>query len=217
MAKAPIPGEAKTRLAPPLTAEQAAGLARALLLDQLDHLAALRAIDLYVAFTPPQAAPLFKRLARRRYGCFPQERGDLGERMEGALAELWRRGHRNAAIIGGDVVPPPLEIFYDAFEFLSSPDPRVVIGPSRDGGYYLIGMNRPTPEIFADMTWSHDRVLRETVARLARLGVDYSLLPTWFDVDTASDLDRLRRAEPSVRAAMRRTVAWLQRLDLRQR
>lgn len=217
MAKAPIAGAAKTRLAPPLTAGQAARLARALLLDQLEHLSALRAIDLYVAFTPRKAAPLFKRLAPRRYVCFPQEDGDLGERMRGVLAELWKRGHRNAAVVGSDVVPPPLKIFYDAFELLSSPDPRVVLGPSRDGGYYLIGMNRPTPEIFAGMTWSHDRVLRETTARLYRLGMTFDLLPTWFDVDTAADLELLRRSAPSVKAAVNRTMKLLQRLDRWQR
>jgi rSAM/selenodomain-associated transferase 1 len=214
MAKAPIAGTVKTRLVPPLAHDQAADLSRALLLDQLEHLAGLRDVALYVAFTPPQAEGLMQRIASRSCPCFPQQGGDLGERMRGTLAELWGRGHRNAAIIGSDVVPPPLEIFYDAFQFLSSADPRVVLGPSRDGGYYLIGMNRPTPEIFADMTWSHDGVLRETTARLVRLGVDYRLLPAWFDVDTAGDLELLQSSDPSVHGAMKRTVNLLRRVDL---
>jgi rSAM/selenodomain-associated transferase 1 len=214
MAKAPIPGTVKTRMAPPLTQEQAAALSRALLLDQLDHLSALREIDLYVAFTPPEAAGLIEEFVPAGFRCFPQRGGDLGERMKQALAALWWRGHRSAAIIGSDVAAVPLEFFYQAFEKLSLRGRRVVLGPSRDGGYYFVGMNRPTPEIFDDMTWSHDRVLGETTARLARLGVDFDLLPAWFDIDTVSDLESLRVSDLSVQAVMNRTVKLLQRLDL---
>jgi hypothetical protein len=214
MAKAPIPGAVKTRMAPPLTLEQAAQVARALLLDQLDHLSALREIDLYAAFTPPEAAPFFERLAPERCLCFPQEHGDLGERMKRALAELWGRGHRNAAIIGSDVAAVPPEFFHRAFGQLSSNQCRVVLGPSRDGGYYFVGMNRPTPEIFDDMTWSHDQVLVQTTARLTELGIGFALLPVWFDIDTAGDVEILRSCSPSVHAAMNRSVKLLQRLDL---
>ena len=87
---------------------------------------------------------------------------------------------------------------------------RVVLGPSRDGGYFLIGMNQPVPEIFSGMTWSHERVLAETTRKLTALAINFSMLPEWFDIDTAEDLDRLHRInEPAVRAAMGRTRAWL--------
>jgi rSAM/selenodomain-associated transferase 1 len=210
MAKAPVPGEVKTRLVPPLTAEQAADLSRALLLDQLDHLTALRSADLYLVFAPADAAAAVKTLAPGRYQCFPQRGDDLGSRMENVLAELWRRGHRNVLLIGGDLPPVPLETLYDAFAQLSADQNRVVLGPSLDGGYYLVGMNQPVPEIFSGMTWSHDQVFNETIRRLDRLGIDCALLPEWFDVDGAADLERLRAvSDPSLRAAMKRTLACL--------
>jgi rSAM/selenodomain-associated transferase 1 len=210
MAKAPVPGEVKTRLVPPLTAEQAADLSRALLLDQLDHLTALRSADLYLVFAPADAAAAVKTLAPGRYQCFPQRGDDLGSRMENVLAELWRRGHRNVLLIGGDLPPVPLETLYDAFAQLSADQSRVVLGPSLDGGYYLVGMNQPVLEIFSGMTWSHDQVFNETIRRLDRLGIDCALLPEWFDVDGAADLERLRAvSDPSLRAAMKRTLACL--------
>ncbi len=214
MAKAPIAGTVKTRLVPPLAHDQAADLSRALLLDQLEHLAGLRDVDLYVAFTPPEAEGLMQRIASRSCPCFPQQGDDLGERMKEALAELWRRGHRSAAIIGSDVAAVPLDFFDRAFELLSSKESRVVLGPSRDGGYYFIGMNRPAPEVFDGMSWSHDRVLSETTARLACLGIDFDLLPEWFDIDTAGDIELLQSSDPSVHGAMKRTVNLLRRVDL---
>jgi glycosyltransferase A (GT-A) superfamily protein (DUF2064 family) len=130
--------------------------------------------------------------------------------MENVLAELWRRGHRNVLLIGGDLPPVPLETLYDAFAQLSADQNRVVLGPSLDGGYYLVGMNQPVLEIFSGMTWSHDQVFNETIRRLDRLGIDCALLPEWFDVDGAADLERLRAvSDPSLRAAMKRTLACL--------
>lgn len=214
MAKAPVPGLVKTRLAPPLTAEQAAELCRALLLDQLEHLTALRNADLYLAFAPEDAASMMASLAPPRYQCFPQRGDDLGARMENVLVELWRRGHRHVVLIGSDLPPVPLDTFRLAFAQLSADGKRVVLGPSRDGGYYLIGMNQPVPEMFSGMTWSDERVLEATTDRLTQLGIDFGLLPEWFDVDTVEDLDSLRAiSDLSVRDSMQRTLASLQRID----
>ena len=130
--------------------------------------------------------------------------------MENVLAELWRRGHRNVLLIGGDLPPVPLQFFEQACALLAVDHHRVVLGPSQDGGYYLIGMNQPTPEIFPDMTWSHDQVFNETSRRLGGLAIDCVLLPEWFDVDCAADLERLRAVnDPIIRAAMTRTLACL--------
>ncbi|HEX2932405.1 MAG TPA: TIGR04282 family arsenosugar biosynthesis glycosyltransferase [Candidatus Binatia bacterium] len=213
MTKAPIPGSVKTRMVPPLTYEQAAELCRALLLDQLEHLSALVDIDLYVAFSPQEAEPLIKSVLPAGYKSFPQLGEDLGARMNRVFDELWRRGHGHAAIIGSDVAAPPLNFFYDMFKQLSSPVRKVVLGPSQDGGYYLVGMNRPTPEIFSDMTWSHDQVLAQTTDRLTSLGVDFAFLPQWFDLDTLEDLRRLETcSDPAVREAMKQTLRFFRQL-----
>jgi uncharacterized protein len=134
--------------------------------------------------------------------------------MNEVFIELRRRAHCNLIVIGSDLPAVPLNFFEDAFRLLAGGKKRVVLGPSRDGGYYLIGLNQPTSEIFQDMTWSHDRVLAQTTERLARLEIDFALLPIWSDLDTLEDLDRLRAtSNPGVRQAMRRTFALLARLD----
>jgi rSAM/selenodomain-associated transferase 1 len=215
MAKAPIPGKVKTRMVPPLTHEQAAQLFQVLLLDQLEHLTALEDVDLYVAFTPVEAKTLIKGIVPANFQCFHQRGHDLGERMYEVFAELWRRGHRNLVLIGGDLPVVPFLFLRDAFKVLQREDRQLVFGPSEDGGYYLVGMNQPTPEIFQEMSWSHDQVLKQTTEKVTRLGIDFGLLPGWFDLDTIKDLERLRaKADPAIRAAMKRTVDYLRRLGL---
>lgn len=214
LAKAPIPGTVKTRLVPPLTLEQAAELAKALLIDQLEHLSGMRGAEPYLAFSPASAGAAMERLAPRGLHMFPQQGEDLGARMANCLEELWQRGHRNLVLIGGDLPPVPLVRFDRAFEFLAGERHRVILGPSRDGGYYFIGMNRATPEIFSGMTWSHDRVLAETMQRLEHLSIECSLLPEWLDIDSAVDLAALRAvSDPAVLGAMRQTRAFLEGLS----
>jgi len=213
MAKAPIPGLVKTRLVPPLTCDQAAELSKALLADQLEHVSALRSADLYLAFAPEHAGATLASLLPSGCRMFAQRGDDLGARMESCFAELSRRGHRNLLLIGGDLPPVPLAFFTQAFDFLAIGEPRVVLGPSRDGGYYLIGMNQPTPELFSRMTWSHDRVLAQTTGRLARLGIEFTVLPPWFDVDCPQDMDALRAIrDPAVLAGMQRSRVFLAQL-----
>lgn len=210
MAKAPIAGAVKTRLVPPLTQEQAADLYRALLLDQLEHLSGLTVAHLYLVYTPEGAGPLMKQLAPPNFHCFAQRGGDLGERMYAAFIDLWRRGHRNVVLIGSDLPALPLTILETAFELLAVSAGQVVLGPSRDGGYYLVGMNQPTPEIFQDMTWSHDQVLAQTTDKLGKLGLQPALLPEWFDLDSVEDLKYVQSlSEPAIRNAAKRTLNYL--------
>jgi len=130
--------------------------------------------------------------------------------MDEVFAELWRRGHRSSVIIGGDLPPVPLDTLRQAFARLAPVEKRVILGPSRDGGYYLVGMNQPTPEIFSGMTWSHNRVFAQTTEKLANMGIAFGLSPVSFDIDTIEDIERLRAiSEPTVRGAMKRTLAFL--------
>ena len=105
----------------------------------------------------------------------------------------------------------------EAYAFLEASKKRVVLGPSRDGGYYLVGCNQPTPEIFQGMSWSHSEVLTETQNKLASLKVDYHLLPLWFDIDTADDLRHLESVlDNALKKAMPNTLLLLQRLGLKK-
>jgi rSAM/selenodomain-associated transferase 1 len=213
MAKAPVAGQVKTRLVPPLTYDQAAELCRALLLDQLEHLSRLSVAALYLVYAPDSAAPLMRQLAPPNFHCLAQRGDDLGDRMNLAFIDLWQRGHRSIVLIGGDLPALPSTILEAAFDHLAASPGQVVLGPSRDGGYYLVGMNRPMPQIFANMTWSHDQVLTETTGRLAKLGIQPALLPQWFDIDRDEDLKQLEAlSEPAARDALKRTLRLLERL-----
>ncbi|HSQ13688.1 MAG TPA: TIGR04282 family arsenosugar biosynthesis glycosyltransferase [Candidatus Deferrimicrobium sp.] len=213
MAKAPVAGGVKTRLVPPLTPAQAAEFYRALLLDQFDHLRHYAGAERYVFYAPAEAGNILRELGGDDYGYLAQCDGDLGARMQHIFTELRRLGHRNIILIGSDLPALPWAILDEGFAQLAQAQPQVILGPSRDGGYYLVGLNRPTPEIFQQMTWSHDQVLAETQARLRALAVPFGLLPGLFDFDTVEDLRDWRDAKDMVSsAAMPRTREYLKKL-----
>jgi rSAM/selenodomain-associated transferase 1 len=211
MAKAPLAGQVKTRLLPALSPEQAARLARALLVDQLNHVRKMETADLYLAFAPAKARPLMEQLAPPLFNLFPQQGANLGARMQAVFEKLFRADYRNVVLIGGDLAAVPLRFFAQAYDFLESREHRVALGPSRDGGYYLVGCNQPTPELFGEMRWGHDAVLTQTRDKLDRLKIAYDLLPSWFDVDTLDDVRALRAAldSASLADAMPETLNFL--------
>src|SRR5258705_5977330 len=217
MAKAPIAGSVKTRLLPYLSAAEAGELARSLLLDQLSHLRAIETVDLYVAFTPLHEEALMKQLVPAPFQLFLQSEGDLGARMQNVFAQLFGKGHQAIVLIGADLMPVPLEYFGQAYDYLDGPEPRVVLGPSRDGGYYLVGLNRPMPAMFENMTWSHDQVFTQTVIKLADLDIETRQLPIWFDIDTPDDLQILMtRVDDPQNVSMKNTLKLLRRLGRRR-
>ena len=213
MAKAPVAGAVKTRLVPPLTLAQAAEFYRALLLDQFDHLRKYLGAERYVFYAPDGAGEIFRELGGGEYVYRPQYGDDLGARMQHVFSDLWRLGHRQIILVGSDLPALSWSILDAGFRQLAQAQPRVVLGPSHDGGYYLVGMNRPTPEIFQDMSWSQDQVLAQTQARLGAIAVPYGLLPGLGDFDSVEDLRSWRDANDAASsAAMPRTRDCLQRL-----
>jgi hypothetical protein len=214
MAKAPIPGTVKTRLVPPLTQIQAAELSRVLLLDLLDHVQGLNGTARYLCYAPDQAEASMRAIAGANFYLMPQRGADLGARMAAVFDDLWGRGHRSIVLIGSDLPAFPLDYLAEAFAYLATPPARVVLGPSEDGGYYLVGMNRREPEIFHGMTWSHDRVLAQTLAKLAALNIPTHRLPVWFDIDAPADLERLRRLDAPGAARIKCTLSLLRRWDV---
>jgi rSAM/selenodomain-associated transferase 1 len=211
MAKAPIPGSVKTRLMPVFSAPQAAALARALLVDQLEHLRAFRNADLYLAFTPLGARRSIRRLTPTRFEIFPQRGVGLGARMQNSFATLFAKGYKRIVLIGGDLPPVPLTDLAQAFADLDHPRPSAVLGPSLDGGYYLIGLNRDQPALFHRMIWSHDRVFAQTLEKLEVSGVRSKQLRPWFDVDTIDDVRRLLLLRGPSTKAMKNTLSLLDR------
>jgi len=216
LTKAPEPGQSKTRLVPPLSFEEAAELARALLLDQLQNLAHLTTAQLFFAFAPPSAASFFAALLPRETSCFPQQGDSLGDRMRHAFEILFSRGFRHVFLIGGDLPAVPLETLADAVATLENKDSEVVLGPSLDGGYYLLGLSRLIPEIFEGIIWSQPDVLTLTTAKLVALNRKYKLISPWYDIDTMDDLRHLQADFAAGPAGfMENTLALLQKFKQR--
>ncbi|MFO0701359.1 MAG: TIGR04282 family arsenosugar biosynthesis glycosyltransferase [Nitrospira sp.] len=197
-AKAPIPGQVKTRLCPPLTPDEAATLHGSLVLDTLERtkLAVTKLklpLDRYLACAP-SATHVFFKIMEERHGVnvMDQVGDDLGARMNQAFDSTFKRGHHQVMIIGTDVPTLPLDHFKQALALLDSHD--LVLGPALDGGYYLIGLKQMAPELFTDIPWSTDQVLTLTQEKAATLGLKTALLEPWRDVDTLADLQAISEA-----------------------
>jgi rSAM/selenodomain-associated transferase 1 len=214
MAKAPRPGESKTRLVPPLTFEEAAELARALLIDQTEHLAKIDAAELFIAFAPENSRALFAELMPARFSCFPQDGKDLGERMRQAFQTLFARGFGNIVLIGSDLPPIPLQTFSAAYASLGA-GRDIVLGPSEDGGYYLVGISRLVADIFEGIHWSRSDVLDRTLEKINRASLSYEILAPWRDIDTPEDLVRVYTEHQASPFLMKNSATVLQ--ELRQR
>lgn len=189
--KAPVAGRVKTRLCPPLRPEDAAALYHCFLLDSLDRVRRLRSARPAVAYTPEDARPFFERTCPG-FVLVAQQGPDLGARLASTFQQLFEDGFGPVVAIGGDTPTLPPRFLELAVELITDPRIDVVLGPCEDGGYYLIGLRRPRPELFAGISWSTDRVLCETVRRAAALGLTLASLPQWYDVDTPADLRRLQ-------------------------
>ena len=214
MTKAPEPGRSKTRLVPPLTFEEAAALSRALLLDQMEHLTEFGGAKLFIAFAPESSAPWFRVITPQRFSCFPQAGAGLGERMRLVFENLFARGFGNVILIGSDLPPIPLQFFDSAYASLSA-QRDVVLGPSEDGGYYLVGMKRLIPGIFEEISWSRADVLIRTLEKINRASLRYELLPACQDVDTPGDPMSLYARHEAAPFLMKNTWTLLQ--ELRER
>ncbi|MCC7207213.1 MAG: TIGR04282 family arsenosugar biosynthesis glycosyltransferase [Anaerolineae bacterium] len=209
VAKKPAPGQTKTRLCPPLSGEQAAALYEAFLRDTLDLIRAARAclpLDPILVYLPEGADEDFRALAPD-FARFQQQGADLSERLNHATTHcLTRLGYNQAAIMNSDSPTLPVGCLVEAFTALEQAD--VTLGPTDDGGYYLIGLKRPAPPLFLTVTMSTPRVAQDTLDRAHDERLSVHLLPPSHDVDYVDDLwrlaDELRDLPPHVAAHTRR-------------
>jgi uncharacterized protein len=227
-AKAPVPGQVKTRLCPPLTPDEAATLHGSFVLDTLERTKAAIAkgclsVDRYIACLP-SASLVFFKILEERHGVrlFDQVGDDLGQRMYRAFADLFGLGYRQVFIVGTDVPTLPLSVFQQAVSLIESHD--LVLGPATDGGYYLIGLQRPVPELFTGVPWSTASVLAATRQNASSLGLTIGLLKDWRDIDVPEDLRALihdctqdMKRPKQERVFSARTAGTLQLLDQRLR
>lgn len=188
--KNPVPGEVKTRLTLRLSPEKAAKLYEAFLIDLVNSLSSTRCDEKVICFSPPDAEVALSSLLKGSFLYRPQRGDELGERMNENFNWTFARGADRSIIVGSDSPTLPPSYVEEAFEVLQSHS--AVLGPSFDGGYYLIGLSQPCPELFQNIDWSTDHVLRQTLARMELRGIRFYLLPPWYDVDTPDQFNFLR-------------------------
>ena len=204
MAKYPVAGRVKTRLAAELGDETACALQRAFVLDLAERLRELPYAVTW-AFWPP-SAPFAELIGHGR--CRPQSGKDLGERMAAAVEAELAEGATPVVVLGADVPHVDLACVRRAVLALAA-DADVVLGPALDGGYYLIALRAAAPALFTGIAWGTDGVMRATLAQAARLGLRVELVPETFDVDQVADLARLRAAMGTPGVHLPRTRAVL--------
>jgi rSAM/selenodomain-associated transferase 1 len=188
-AKAPVPGGVKTRLVPPLTPEVAAAVARACLETTLRRF--VPAVNApFTLFLDGEADWALRVLAAELgVPIVPQVGADLGGRLVAAFRSLRQGGATRTLAIGSDSPTLDPSRIADAIAALDADD--AVIGPTEDGGYYLIGVRGEVDGIFNEIPWSTGAVAQATLERAAALGLSVRKLPEWYDVD---DIASLRRA-----------------------
>jgi len=213
MTKAPQAGRVKTRLVPPLTPEEAAELNKCFLRDTAAAISracsrrfashppsrsfgatgseaatAARGIAVY---TPVGAESAYSDIFPSGFSLLPQRGDKFGERLYFAVEDLFRCGFETVCLIDSDSPTVPAENLAEAVELLSTHEDRVVLGPSDDGGYYLIGVKNPHRRLFEQIDWSTERVLNQTIQRAMELELEVKLLPSGYDVDDGASLRRL--------------------------
>ncbi len=181
--KAPRPGAVKTRLAVSIGDKAACDAYRKMAGQLFSRLSALSNVEL--RFTPDDAASEIKPWLKTTWEMRPQGQGNLGQRIQAAFAEAFSRGAQRVAIVGSDCPSVTARDIEAAWIALKTTE--VVIGPARDGGYWLIALSRPQPALFDGIAWSRDTVLRETLERAEIAGLQVKLLRELSDVDTEAD------------------------------
>lgn len=199
MAKASTPGRAKTRLVPPLSFDEAAALNTAFLRDVADnvllaarHAAPPAGIAGYAAHGPPGSEDFFRRTLPGAIGLIGAWLPNFGACLHHTIRELLARGHGSAVVLNADSPTLPTAFLIEAAEALARPGDRAVLGPSSDGGYYLLGLKTAHRRMFEDIAWSTEQVAAQTLERAREINLEVHHLSVWYDVDDIDDLRRLK-------------------------
>ena len=202
MAKAPQAGRSKTRLCPPLTAEEAAAMSAAFLRDTTENMAAAarRApIAPYAAYAPAGTEALLRRcladgtalLLADGGPAMPEGVTGFGRCLLHAIEGMLAAGHEAAGVLSSDSPTIPTAFLVRAAERLLAEGDRAVLGPADDGGYYFLGLKAPHAAMFRDIAWSTETVADATRARAREIGLELIELEPWYDVDDAASLSVL--------------------------
>jgi rSAM/selenodomain-associated transferase 1 len=185
--KAPRVGDVKTRLAHSIGSESALLVYRTLVERQLTQLP--KNYPLEIHYAPEDALQEMRDWLGDGYTFNPQCEGGLGMRLEHAVVDAFKRGAKSVICIGGDC-PKLNHVHLEQTAVALNSDYDVVFGPSEDGGYYLIGLNAPYPELFRSIPWSTATTLDESLKQAAKLELRVLRLETLYDVDEIAELNR---------------------------
>jgi uncharacterized protein len=211
MAKAPQPGQVKTRLCPPLSHREAAQLYQCFLVDKIAQVNALSRAAPVVSYSPEESESLFKDLTPPHFRLIPQRGDDLGARLLFTFNQLFRQGYTQVVAIDSDTPTLPTAYLEQALTLIAARENDVVLGPTEDGGYYLIGLRQSRRELFEQMPWSTPQVFPETRRRSELAGLTVACTKSWYDVDTPEDLTRLRESFAHIQDGLaRQTRRFLQ-------
>ena len=201
MAKAPRAGHSKTRLSPPLLADEARQMSAAFLRDITENIRrAAQQADIvgYVAYAPAGLETLFdgvlaegtKLVLADGSGAMPDAVQGFGQSLLHATQALFALGHSSVCVLNSDSPTLPTACLIQAARSLADGEP-VVLGPADDGGYYLLGMTTARPALYGGIAWSTDQVAAQTRDAAAAIGLPVRELPLWYDVDDRAALGRL--------------------------
>ena len=207
MARAPSSG-GKSRLIRDLGDCDGTGLRVALLRDTLESISGLAA-EKVVLYTPPDCEAEIRALTPFPAVFLPQRGTTLGDRMRDGAHDVLARGFDAMVLIGSDLPSLPPAHVTAAFNWLTRRRDAIVLGPAQDGGYYLIGLTRRHAKLFEHIPWGTPLVFTRTKEVAATFGIPVELSPSWYDVDSASDLRRVWQASESRYGVARHTRAWL--------
>jgi rSAM/selenodomain-associated transferase 1 len=194
MTKAPVAGKVKTRLSPPLTPEEAAALNVCFLRDLSESIVCAArntgAVGVGV-YTPIGSEAAYDGILPKNFVLLSQRGEGFGTRLFNAVSDLLVAGFGSVCLINSDSPTVPVSSFAQAANELAKPGDRLVLGPSDDGGYYLIGVKKLHSRLFEHIDWSTERVLEQTIERAKEIALSLHLLPSGFDVDDERTLRRL--------------------------
>ncbi len=186
-AKYPQPGAVNTRMVPPLTPTEAAELHTASLLAVCESIGSIADLDTKLVVTPDERVSDLGKLVGASE-CWPQGDGDLGRRLARATDRAFGAGAEGVLLLGADSPTLPVSFLTTAVANLSRH--QAILGPSDDGGYYLLGVRQPLPVLLERIDWGGEKVADQTRQRALAAGIDLWELPAWYDLDRFDDLKR---------------------------
>lgn len=210
-AKDPVEGQVKTRLGSLLDAPTTLSLYRHFLSDSIEKICSVAEVDRFIGIASDPKTRYFEDVSRDcPVQLFVQKDGSLGERMRRAFEDRFKEGYERVVIIGADSPTLPTAYIEQALQS----EKEIVIGPSTDGGYYLIGMRGEMTDIFEGIPWGTDQVLSESLNVLKGQRAEAELLPVWYDVDLPEDLRFLKtHLEWMAHAGLKEGAATLEFLN----